>query len=46
MSAEQTYDYRGPITKALTAVFRDMAMLPDCMLGGEPVNKAANSGSE
>jgi hypothetical protein len=31
--------YRGPITKASTAVFRDMAMLRDCILGGEPVNK-------
>ncbi len=36
----------APTTTALIAVFRGMAMLPHRILGGEPVNKAANSEPE
>jgi hypothetical protein len=39
-------DIAALTTTALTAVFRAVNMLPHCILGGEPVNKAANSEPE
>jgi hypothetical protein len=46
---ERQTDARGIAaltTTALTAVFRAVTLLPHCILGGEPVNKAANSEPE
>jgi len=46
---ERRTDVRGIAaltTTPLTAVCRAMTMLPHCILGGEPVNKAANSEPE
>jgi hypothetical protein len=46
---ERRTDVRGIAaltTTALTAVFRAVTMLRHCILGGEPVNKAANSQPE
>ena len=36
----------APTTTALIAIFRGMAMLPHCILGGASVDKAANSEPE